>query len=358
MDEIVFPEVVTAIADPEFEGMISGALFADGWNVIARVLDSKSLQTFLEEFKKREILVIYSTDLPGLVPNFLQQAFNPATNFLGFVDSTGSDRNFPEISLRPNSPAELLGFIKGNIRSPHLRTPLIQSMPTVRSKIISLGSTSHHSGNTTAAINISQESALLGNSTLLVDANFDAPSIASFLEVRKLAEEINWRDYSHNFAIMEVTNSSVQSFNTLMARAIQEFDVIVLDLGSVRNFAIDLTDRRWTSIVKIWANTFSHQFCLTSMISLIPSAQQKITEQLFASRLIRANLVSLQVDSRNRKINREMQVLSPKSKVIKQIPWDSKVTDQALLARTPIASVAERTLIRKEFVSLTQYLLA
>ena len=357
MDEIIFPEVVTAIADPEFEGMISGALYADGWNVIARVLDSKSLQDFLEQFNKREILVIYSTDLPGLAPNFLLQTLNSATNFFGFVDSAGSDRNFPEISARPNSPAELLGFIKGNIRSPHLRTPLIQSLPTVRSKIISLGSTNHHSGNTTAAINISQESALLGNTTLLVDANFDSPSIASFLEVRKLAEEINCQDYSENFALMEVNHSSSNSFNNLMARAIQEFDVIVLDLGSVRNFATDLTDRRWASTVKIWANTFSHQFCLTSMISIIPSVQQKLTDQLFASLSIRANLVSLQVDSRNRKINHEKPPINPKIKVIRQLPWDSKVTDQALLARTPIASIAERTLIRKEFVSLTQYLL-
>ena len=66
MDEFVQPSVITAIADAEFEGMVSSALFESGWSVIARPLDFATLQKSLNEEGNRNILVIYSVDLPGL----------------------------------------------------------------------------------------------------------------------------------------------------------------------------------------------------------------------------------------------------------------------------------------------------
>jgi len=44
MDNLATPAVITAIADPDFEGVVSSALFSQGWSVIARALDMKSLE--------------------------------------------------------------------------------------------------------------------------------------------------------------------------------------------------------------------------------------------------------------------------------------------------------------------------
>jgi len=54
MDSFSPPAVITAIADPEFESMVSGALFSQGWNVVARPLDLRQVapldqsQSFLD----------------------------------------------------------------------------------------------------------------------------------------------------------------------------------------------------------------------------------------------------------------------------------------------------------------------
>jgi len=60
----VQPSVITAIADAEFEGMVSSALYESGWSVIARPLDFATLAKNLNEATTKNALVIYSVDLP------------------------------------------------------------------------------------------------------------------------------------------------------------------------------------------------------------------------------------------------------------------------------------------------------
>ena len=44
MDDPVQPKVITAIADADFEAMVSSALYESGWSVIARPLDFRNLE--------------------------------------------------------------------------------------------------------------------------------------------------------------------------------------------------------------------------------------------------------------------------------------------------------------------------
>jgi hypothetical protein len=57
MDEISQPVVITAIADPEFEAMVSSALFSRGWNIIARPLDFNTLERELGINRDAKILL-------------------------------------------------------------------------------------------------------------------------------------------------------------------------------------------------------------------------------------------------------------------------------------------------------------
>ena len=62
MDPLEVPTVITAISDPEFEGLVSSALFSQGWNVIARVMDFPELQRAVSANSGKKLLLIFSTD--------------------------------------------------------------------------------------------------------------------------------------------------------------------------------------------------------------------------------------------------------------------------------------------------------
>ena len=40
------PVVITAISDAQFEGFVSGTLFAQGWSVVFRAIDTEALAKY------------------------------------------------------------------------------------------------------------------------------------------------------------------------------------------------------------------------------------------------------------------------------------------------------------------------
>ena len=84
MDDLVQPGVITAIADAEFEGMVSSTLFESGWSVIARPLDFATLEKSLKETSTKSVLVIYSVDLPGLTDTQLKRLSSINTSLTNY----------------------------------------------------------------------------------------------------------------------------------------------------------------------------------------------------------------------------------------------------------------------------------
>ncbi len=64
-DETLNPLVITAIGDYDFESFVAGTLFSQGWNVIYRALDKENLRSFLATTLEKNLVVMYSPDLPG-----------------------------------------------------------------------------------------------------------------------------------------------------------------------------------------------------------------------------------------------------------------------------------------------------
>ena len=62
------PVVITAISDAQFEGFVSGTLFAQGWSVVFRAIDTEALERFCLSNPEQAAssLLIYSPDLPGI----------------------------------------------------------------------------------------------------------------------------------------------------------------------------------------------------------------------------------------------------------------------------------------------------
>ena len=355
MDEFVQPSVITAIADAEFEGMVSSALYESGWSVIARPLDFATLAKSLNEAGTKNILIIYSVDLPGLTQLQLQKLSPTDTSLLGFADAAGSPRGFSEISQRPTSPEELLAYIRGNIRSPLLRVPLLQSKQKFNAKIIGIGSAGHHTGATTLALNLAQELALLDKKTLLIDANFQASAIATLLDLHKIADEDRWRDISDNFSVAEITQNNISDFPTRAMEAAAYFDFIVVDLGSLQNLSNDLLDRRWASQVKIWVSRFAHSILISSGSDLLQSKRLKnLCDELGEIKLAaQISLFIVPTETSNKRERFQIVDFQPFiPKEVLYLPLDSKICAAARKEHTSLSEINAKAPLRKAFATI------
>lgn len=353
MDNLVTPAVITAIADPDFEGIVSSALFSQGWSVIARTLDMNSLEIEIAKCDLSQVILIYSSDLPGISLARLQEVTKSGVTLFGFTDAAGSAQGLPEISPRPTSSAELLAYIRGNIRSPRLRTPLLQPASNLKARIIGVGSASHSTGNTVLALNLAQESALLGVKTLLIDANFQAPAIATLLDLRKISDESKWRDISENLSVSEITQQKAPVFNALAIDAAAYFDLIYIDLGTLANLSSDLTDRRWASQIKIWVSNLAQNVIITSTTELLQQRRLMDLQQDLSKISITPN-ISLAVLSAIDYRKRDSPTLAntyPMSQVW-QIPYDARACSVAMRERTTLAQVSAKSSLRKAFLNI------
>jgi len=353
MDKLTSPSVITAIADPDFEGLVSSSLFSQGWNVIGRALDMNSLEIELSRSEVKPLIIIYSSDLPGISLDRLKKLNRVDLTLFGFSDAAGSAQHLPDISPRPTSSLELLAYIRGNIRSPRLRSPLIQSTPKLSAKVIGVGSAGHSTGNTVLSLNLAQESALRGMKTLLIDANFQAPAIATLLDLRKVSEDSKWRDISENLSVSEVTQQKVHGFNSWVIEAATYFEAIYFDLGSLANFSSDLTDRRWASQIKIWISNLAQDLVITSSVELL---QQKRLKDLMqeVSQISLTPQISLAMLGAADVKKRDSLNLSNVSKMAHtwQIPYDARACSIAIRERTTLALICPKSPLRKAILNI------
>ncbi len=355
MDEVLQPSIITAIADAEFEGMVSSAFFNSGWSVIARPLDFATLQKNLDEQVTKNILVIYSVDLPGFSDEQMKKLVRLNIAFFGFADAAGSARGFAETSSRPNNPDELLAYIRGNIRSPLLRTPLLQKKVNLKAKIIAIGSAGHHTGATTLALNLAQELSLLEKKTLLIDANFSAAAIATILDLRKIAEDDKWRDLSDDLSVAEVTQSNIADFSSRAMDAAKYFDYIVIDLGSLQNITSDLSDRRWSSQVKIWVSRFAQELFISSGSDLLQIKRlSKLCRELSEIKL--PARISIFIKPSETSVKKEIwqadDFQSLNLKKVQYLPMDSRLCAAALKERTTLSEINGKAPLRKAIAAI------
>lgn len=356
MDEYEIPIVITAISDPEFEGLVSSALYSQGWSVVARNLDFSELQKSLESHNGRKLLVIYSTDLPGLNQIALAEITGEQVAIFGFSDGSGNNRGFSNISPRPKSPEELLLLILENARTPTGRAPLIHTPVKFSSKINVVGGVRHSTGTTTFSVNLAQEFALLDSRTLVIDANFQAPALASLLDLRHLSSETKWREVSQNLFAIEVTQKNIENFDLLIREAGEYFDQIVIDLGSVSHLVKDLTDRRWISRLKIWASRNADHFLVTSTSELL--SQKSLEEFMqsasnlgFGSKL---HLIKWQQSIKGQPHQKSTDKSPSLFGANWHLTWDHRACQAATAERTTLAQVSERTSLRKEIFAIAQ----
>lgn len=356
MDSLEAPVVITAISDPEFEGLVSLALFSQGWNVVARVMDFSELQRAVSTNSGEKLLLIFSTDLPGSHATEMEKLASPGITLFGFTDQSGNDRGFSNIFARPTSPDDLILIILENIRSSGVRTPMIHTTSKCRARVVAVGGLGHSTANTTIAINLAQEAALLQVKTLLIDANFQAPAISTLLDMRKLSSEPKWREFSENLAVMELTQETINDFESRIAAAGEDFDQIIIDLGSIAFLARELSDRRWSSTVKIWAARNADLFIFTTISTFL--AQKRCDEFIQSLSKISLSpdihLVNTYSSDKHASILIASKKAEFRSTISWNLPWDLRSCQLASKENATLAQVAERGALRKEIVKIAQ----
>ena len=248
--------IITAISDSNFEGFVSSNLHSQGWDIVARAVDIAALQVFVaqnSETAKNSIL-IYAPDLPGFSEESVTELRTQVRHVIGY--GTESElASFPSLSPRPSDPTELVSQIRSVLRR-EFREPLISNHKGKNlkgAKVIAIGSAGSATGATTLAINLAVESSLLEKRTLLIDGNSFEPTISIALELRNLRADQNPRLISQLLWAYELTEVKSSTFAKFMTSAYSNFDLVIIDLGSITNLAVKLTDRRWTSQCLIWS---------------------------------------------------------------------------------------------------------
>jgi Mrp family chromosome partitioning ATPase len=356
MVESLNPTVITAISDSSFESFVSSNLHSQGWDIIARAVDIESLRTFLAENSEaaKNSILIYAPDLVG----FSDQSFEMVRGLVRQTIGYGTEieiSSYGTLLPRPVDPAELVSFVRSVLRR-EFRQPLISAQQVSNlggAKVIAIASAGTATGATTLAMNLAMESSLLGKRTLLIDANSFEPAISIALELRNLRSDQSPRLISQLLWAYEITESKSAEFNLFASRALDNFDLIVMDLGSVTNFSQKLTDRRWNSQCLIWCSDNCDEIWINSRPDELGRFRLIQLIQELAKTKIKAKLkfVANQESPRRRsdqgahEIAAQIDQLNPIDRL--SLPRDNRAVLAASASSTSLSEASPKSMLRK-----------
>jgi len=354
------PVVITAIADAQVEGFIASTLFAQGWSVIFRAIDVESLQEFLKKnpAESANALLIYAPDLPGISPETISRLAIQVKQIVGFSQQLEVDASFPDLHRVPETPTDLVSIVRGFVRAPMVRQMSQISRQNRKSHVIAIGSAGSDTGCTTIALNLAMELSVLEKSTLIIDANFRAPSIAALIAIRNVQSDTGWRTIAPHLAIAEITQSEATTINQFMENAVQVFDVIIIDLGSISGLSNRLTDRRWTSTMTTWSCDQGDELMVIARPDLLGIHRLEQVGELLEKTSIRAQLsFTLNMRSQGRKgEDEEARFLSIATRLrpicVRVIGKDARAASAALEQKATLIEVNERSALRKSIAKI------
>lgn len=356
MVNTVTPTIITAISDSNFESFVSSNLHSQGWDIVARAVDFVALAQFLQkepELAKSSIL-IYAPDLPGFTETGIANLRVLVRHAIGY----GTERELTSVTgltARPIDPAEMVSQIRGIMRR-EFREPLISTHKVANptgAKVIAIASAGSATGATTFALNLAMESSLLEKRTLLIDANSIEPAIAIALELRNLRADQNSRLISPLLWAYELTESKSAKFSEFMAAAYTNFDLIVIDLGSISNLANKLTDRRWNSRSLIWCSDNCDEIWINSRPDEIGRFRlSKLIHELGKTK-IKSQLqfiANLEVPRRRNdhgahELAAEIDQLNPINRLT--LPRDNRAVAAAAINSSSLSEASPKSMLRK-----------
>lgn len=134
------------------------------------------------------------------------------------------------------------------------------------------------------------ELSLLEKSTLLIEGNYRAPSIAAYLAMRNINSDTPWKTIAPHLSLTEIDQEHAGSIDEFMDRAAAEFEVIIIDLGSISGLSNRLTDRRWTSTMTTWCCDQADELMIVSRADHLGAHRLAQVIELLQNTSVRAKL--------------------------------------------------------------------
>lgn len=360
MAEIALPEVVTAVADSTLEGFVAGTLYSQGWNVIFRALDAASLFTFIDSdlVRCRNVVLIYSPDLPGLSPETIAGLQSKVRQVVGFSTEAGQLQEYVGLFPIPLESSELLNLVRGFVRAPLVRNAHVETPKHRRTKVVAIGSSTGSAGCTSLALNLAMELSALGQETVLIDADVRNPSIAPLLSLHKLDQESSSRTIAPHLSVSEFTRERVPKLADYLDELFSRSDFAVIDLGSLVGVSDSLTDRRWTSSMIHWSCERADALWLVGKCDVLGMHRLETLVRDFGQTTIRAKVsIALSMTSRGRKGKvREDQyfaIAAPlRPENLFTLPRDSRTLLQSEEERATLIEIDERSSLRRSIAAM------
>jgi Mrp family chromosome partitioning ATPase len=201
-----------------------------------------------------------------------------------------------------------------------------------------------------------------GKTTLLIDANFRAPSIFDLLSMRSSETDPTWKTIAPNLAVFEVTQPQAIEVDALMFRAGKEFDYVIIDLGSIAGLSNRLTDRRWTSTITTWSCDYADELIVVSRPDLLGVSRLHKVIELLTQTSIRAKIsFVMNMKSSGKKGEAEqvkfLTLISPmKPFRVRSISTDIRAVLAAQDQRATLIETNERSALRKSIAELASEL--
>ena len=363
MSELEMPTVITAISSSETEGFIAGTLFAQGWSVVFRAIDWASLDRFLLDNQEiaQGALLLFASDLPGISKANLDSIAPKVRQSIGFSIEQ-QDGDFKHLYEVPQSTTDLVTLVRGFVRAPMVRGNNTPQRAVRKARVIAVGSAGSYTGCTTVAINVAMELSILEKSTLLIEGNYRAPSIAAYLAMRNINSESQWKTIAPHLSLTEINQEHAGRVDEFMERAAAEFEFIIIDLGSISGLSNRLTDRRWTSTMTTWCCDQADELMIVSRADQLGTHRLAQVIELLGSTSVRA-ILSFVMNMKSpgkRGEKEEAQFLNYATALkplrIRSIGKDSRAVTAAEDEHATLVEINERSNVRKSIAELAREL--
>jgi Mrp family chromosome partitioning ATPase len=228
--------------------------------------------------------------------------------------------------------------------------------------VIAVGSAGSYTGCTMLSMNLAMELSILEKSTLLIEGNYRAPSIAAYLAMRNINSDSEWKNIAPNLALVEIDQEHAGKIDEFMDRAAREFEYIVIDLGSISGLSNRLTDRRWTSTMTTWCCDQADELMIVSRADQLGAHRLNQVIELLHSTSVRASLsfVMNMKSPGKRGENEQAKFLTSTTALkpirVRSISKDSRAIAAAEDEHATLVEINVRSNVRKSIAELAREL--
>jgi len=236
-------EAITAICDISQEGIIAASLIRLGWRVVYRATSDSGLSEAVARFPRAQIVI--SEDFNVGRNNELTRSTVIATRAKGRASGTHRD---------PSSDFELQELLNELLQG---RAERKLGIAPCTARLTVIAGVQAGVGTSTIALNLAQESASGGVSTLLLDCNLRHPALASYLDIVHINREILLTKFG--FSLGEPTSREALS---AFSQAAEGYGKVFVDLGQLSPSLLKYSGARFEDAISTWSLQSARQLIL------------------------------------------------------------------------------------------------